>query len=103
MVTTEQDEKITYTTMGVEQAQAFNQKFEQAMAGVRNSFGQEYPIQINGIAKVIGKTFEDRSPDDTRQLLGTFQDAGQAEADAAIRAAQGAFTSWSRRDWRERL
>jgi len=103
MVTTEPDQKITYTTMGVEQAQAFNAAFEQAMSRVKTQLGREYPVYINGEARTVGKTFEDRSPNDTRQLLGTFQDAGQKEADAAIRAAQAAFKSWARRPWQERV
>ena len=44
MVTEADDLKITYTTMSVEQADAFNRAFDDALSGVMNSLGKDFPI-----------------------------------------------------------
>jgi acyl-CoA reductase-like NAD-dependent aldehyde dehydrogenase len=41
-----------------------------------------------------GQTFEDRSPADTRDVVGIFQRSGKADVDAAIGAAKQAFAKW---------
>lgn len=102
MVTEAKDLKITYTTMSVEQADTFNRAFDDALSHVMASVGRAYPNYIGGSEHPFtGPTFEDRSPNDTRVLLGTFPDAGKAEE--AIRAARDAFPEWSRTPWQERL
>lgn len=104
MVTEAKDLKITYTTMSVEQADAFNRAFDEALARVMDNLGRDYPIAIGGQdVRPGGDTFEDRSPNDTRILLGRFPDVGEAEAQQAIRAARDAFTEWSSTPWQERL
>ena len=47
--------------------------------------------------------FDDRSPIDTRMLLGTFQSASRQQVSDAIAAARAAFPAWSARPWRERV
>src|SRR6266849_3433958 len=47
--------------------------------------------------------FEDRSPIDTRILLGMFQSASREEVREAIAAAKAAYPAWSARPWRERV
>lgn len=42
------------------------------------------------------ETFEDRSPADTRQLLGTCPRSNAKDAAAAVQAAREAFPAWSR-------
>ncbi len=42
-----------------------------------------------------GKTSETKNPADTREVVATYPLSGQAEAEAAIGAAQTAFPSWS--------
>lgn len=103
MVTQEQDQKITYSTMSVGQAEALNRAFGQAVDTVHGQLGQEYRIYIGGEPRTVGTTFEDRSPNDTRILLGTFQDAGEREARDAVQAARRAFDQWSHTPWQERL
>jgi 1-pyrroline-5-carboxylate dehydrogenase len=103
MVTQEQDEKITYTTMGVEQAEAFNRRFEDALARAQAQLGKVYPAYVNGQAISTGNTFEVRSPDDTRMVLGAFQECGPEYIDQAVRAARAAFEVWSHTPWRERV
>ncbi len=41
-----------------------------------------------------GQTFENRSPADTRDLVGIFQRSGKADVDAAVDAAKRAFVKW---------
>lgn len=104
MVTQQDDEKITYTTMSVNQAEAFNAAYSRAVHSIMGQLGREYPIYINGEPVHTGLgTFQSRSPGDTRVVLGQFQESGPGEADAAIRAAQEAFKSWASTPWQERV
>ena len=104
MVTEARDEKITYTTMSVEQAEAFNQAYDRALESVRSQLGREYAIFIDNVARTTDEPrFEDRSPNDTRLLLGTFQQCGKPEADAAVSAASRSFERWSHTPWQERV
>ena len=41
-----------------------------------------------------GRTFENRNPADTADLIGVFQDSGRADVEAAIAAAARAFETW---------
>ena len=41
-----------------------------------------------------GERFEDRSPSNTRQLIGEFPRSGATDVDAAVAAAKKAFESW---------
>lgn len=104
MVTQQQDEKITYTTMSVGQKESFDKAYDSAVRTIMDDLGREYPCFINGraVTSELG-TFEDRSPDDTRILLGRFQECGQQEADEAVRSAQAAFRGWSRTPWQDRV
>lgn len=43
-----------------------------------------------------GRTFEDRNPARTSDLIGRFPDSGAEDVDAAAQAAHTAFASWSR-------
>src|SRR5438094_4482387 len=47
--------------------------------------------------------FDDRSPIDTRILLGRFQSGSREQVRDAIAAAKAAFPAWSARPWRERV
>ncbi|HEY5163207.1 MAG TPA: aldehyde dehydrogenase family protein, partial [Terriglobales bacterium] len=41
-----------------------------------------------------GETFENINPADTREVVGIFQKSGAADVEAAVDAAQRAFTKW---------
>jgi acyl-CoA reductase-like NAD-dependent aldehyde dehydrogenase len=41
-----------------------------------------------------GKTFENRNPADTSDLIGTFADSGPEDAERAVQAAREAFPRW---------
>jgi 1-pyrroline-5-carboxylate dehydrogenase len=104
MVTQPAEEKITYTTMSVDQIDAFNRQYDQALERVQGELGAEQPVYINNeVVKGAEPTFEDRSPNDTRVLIGRFQECKQPEADRAVAAARAAFPEWSHRSWDERI
>ncbi|HZU14159.1 MAG TPA: aldehyde dehydrogenase family protein [Chloroflexota bacterium] len=98
------EEKVTYTTMSVGQAERFNRAFDAALGRVEAQLGREHPIYIAGKPETPGTgTFEDRSPNDTRTLLGTFQEAGEDEARRAVQAARSAQRAWGNTPWQQRL
>jgi aldehyde dehydrogenase (NAD+) len=41
-----------------------------------------------------GKTFENRNPAETSELIGTFADSGPEDVEAAVAAARAAFPAW---------
>jgi 1-pyrroline-5-carboxylate dehydrogenase len=74
-----------------------------AIDQVRSSFGRSYPLMIAGREVRAAAQFEDRSPIDTRILLGSFQTASREQVRDAIAAARAAFPAWSGRPWQERV
>lgn len=103
MVTEARDQKITYTTMSVDQAEAFNRAYDEAVQRVMDQLGRQYPFYINGEERHASDTFEDRSPNDTRLLVGSFPECGQTEAHEALVAARAAFDGWGATPWQDRL
>ncbi|UCB53076.1 MAG: aldehyde dehydrogenase family protein, partial [Candidatus Zixiibacteriota bacterium] len=55
-----------------------------------------YKNFINGewVDSVTGKTFENRNPADTRELLGVFQASNAEDVKRAIDAAKEAYKRW---------
>lgn len=104
MVTEQREEKITYTTMSVGQAESFNRAFDEALQRVLPELGKTHSAIISGSPVTTARsTFESRSPNDTRLLVGSFQECGDAEAAAAVAAARSAYMAWSSTPWQERL
>jgi len=89
--------KITYTSASGN-LDEFHQRFDAGLAAVRAASGREHPCLIAD-RPVTGAAapLEDRSPIDTRILLGRFAMAGPVELDQAVRAAQMAQRDWGRR------
>ena len=48
------------------------------------------------VAATSGKTFENRNPADTRDLIGNFPDSDARDVEAAVRSAANGFARWSR-------
>jgi len=57
---------------------------------------REYKNYINGqwVASASGKTFENRNPADTDDLVGTFQESNADDVDRAVDAAARAYEKW---------
>ena len=85
--------KITYATMSAERMEDLHRELDHAIEDVRASFGKSYPMMIVGQAVKAASEFDDRSPIDTRILLGTFQQGGREDVQRAIAAARSAFPS----------
>ena len=95
--------KITYATMSAERMEDLHRELDAAIERVKTTFGKSYPMMIGG-KPVRGATeFDDRSPIDTRILIGRFQNASREQVRDAIAAARAAFPAWSARPWRERV
>jgi len=72
-------QKITYVT-SADRMDEVHREFDAAIDRVRGWFGRPHPMLIGGRPVTTGKTFEDRSPIDTRILLGTFQEGDRLDA-----------------------
>ena len=55
-----------------------------------------YDNYIDGrwVASTSGKTFENRNPANTGDLIGLFQDSSRADVEGAIQAAARAYETW---------
>jgi 1-pyrroline-5-carboxylate dehydrogenase len=96
-------ERVTYATLAAGQTDDFRRKFDQALARVRAGLGATHPQRIARVDRAGGETFDDRSPADTRTLIGRFPAGTPAEVDRAVAAARTAAASWRGRGWRERV
>src|SRR5216684_6112673 len=95
--------KITYATMTADRLEDLHRELDFAIERTKSSFGKTYPLMIGGREMTSSSQFEDRSPIDTRILLGMFQSASREEVREAIAAAKAAFPAWSARPWRDRV
>jgi len=55
----------------------------------------QFANYINGEWAAIGKTFENRNPANTDEIVGLFAKGSAADIDAAVDAAAAAFPAWS--------
>lgn len=96
--------KVTYATMSADQMSDLHRDLDAAIERVKQGFGRSHPMFVNG-REVEGRggPFEDRSPIDTRILIGRFTSATREQTQDAIAAARAAFPAWSRVPWEERV
>ncbi len=95
--------KITYATMSADQMEDLHRAIDEESSTIRSRFGASHPMLIGGRAVTAADEFDDRSPIDTRVLLGRFQKGTRDHVRDAIAAARAAFPAWSARGWRERV
>jgi 1-pyrroline-5-carboxylate dehydrogenase len=95
--------KITYATMSGDALDDLHRELDGAIERVKSAFGRSYPLVIGGHDVRAATEFDDRSPIDTRILLGTFQSASREQTRDAIAAAKRAYPAWSARPWQERV
>lgn len=69
-------------------------KIQEAITGVRKKFGKEYPNIVGGKKVLTKKKTVSVNPANPSELIGTFQKAGVAEAEVAMKSALKAFESW---------
>ena len=82
----------------------FHRRYEAAVEKVRDEFGRDHPIWIDGEeVRSRGGTFEDRSPCDRRVLLGRFQKGTRSDVKKAVQSARYAFVDWARTDYKDRV
>ena len=80
-----------------------HRELDRASTSVKDTFGAIDSMYIGGMAVVANTQFEDRSPIDTRIVLGRFQSGTSSDVDSAVRAARDAFSGWARRRWEDRI
>src|SRR5262249_4999024 len=80
-----------------------HQQLDAQVASVRATFGAAHPMYIGGAPIEAREQFEDRSPIDTRMLLGRVQRGSRENVAAAVKAAQSAFPRWSTTRWEDRV
>src|SRR2546421_1834158 len=97
------EQKITYATMTADRMEDLHRELDTAIQTVKATFGRSYPLMIGGRGVKASSEFDDRSPIDTRILLGKFQSGSREQVRDAIAAARAAFPAWSARPWRERV
>jgi 1-pyrroline-5-carboxylate dehydrogenase len=89
--------------MSMEEAGAFHAAFDEALIKVKGEFGAEHSLVIGGRNAKSARATDDRSPNDQRVILGSFQLATQEHADEATMAAKQAYREWSAVSYQERV
>jgi 1-pyrroline-5-carboxylate dehydrogenase len=80
-----------------------HRELDRAIETVSGSFGKRYPLVVGGREIHAANEFDDRSPIDTRILLGTFQQGSREQVREAIAAARAAYPAWSGSPWQHRV
>ena len=73
------------------------QAFLDALAGVRDTFGNEYPMIINGEERQSEHVIESRNPSRPEEIVGLVHAGDKARAAEAVEAANEAFPRWAAR------
>jgi 1-pyrroline-5-carboxylate dehydrogenase len=95
--------RVTYATLSAP-GDAFHKAYDRAVDEVKKEFGKSYPMIIGdqAVFSPEGES-EDRSPVDTRLLLGRFQKGTREHARQAIEAARRAFPGWRGLGYQRRI
>jgi acyl-CoA reductase-like NAD-dependent aldehyde dehydrogenase len=94
--------QLTYSTMFAAPPE-LHVLFDRALVRVNQSAGGEHALFIDGRDVFTERKSVKRSPVDQRKVLGTFQIAGAAEVERAMRAASDAFKGWRATPWSQRV
>jgi len=95
--------KITYATMMADRLDDVHRELDRAAATVKSRLGDSYPMFIGGTPVSAVEQFDDRSPIDTRIIVGRFQRGTREHVRAAVDAARDAFPRWSATRWDDRV
>jgi 1-pyrroline-5-carboxylate dehydrogenase len=95
--------KVTYAAMMSDRMDDVHRELDRAVATVKTRFGGTFPMYIGGAPVTASEQFEDRSPIDSRIIIGRFQRGTAEHVHEAVRAAQEAFPHWSSMRWDDRV
>jgi 1-pyrroline-5-carboxylate dehydrogenase len=95
--------KVTYATMMADRLDDVHRELDRAVAAVKTRLGEIQPMYIAGTPVSAAEQFEDRSPIDTRILVGRFQSGTREHVHAAVAAAREAFPAWASMRWDDRV
>lgn len=88
------DPKITYTSTP-EEIEAMHGKFDAALAEVEATFGQAYPMIINGEDRSGENRFDVVAPAHTDVVMGTFPKGTHQDVDDAVATAKAYQKEWA--------
>jgi 1-pyrroline-5-carboxylate dehydrogenase len=93
--------KVTYETFaaGEQDARAFRAALE--LVGAR--LGEQQPFYIDGVAHAGDGWVQERSPGDSRVLVGSFAAASMEDFDRAVTVARSFAAEWAASAWSERV
>ena len=74
-----------------------------ALDRVRGQLGREYDLVIGGHRVRTAEKIPSLNPTKPSQIVGIHQKAGKEQVEPAMQAALGAFASWSRTPWENRI
>jgi hypothetical protein len=83
--------RVTYATLAAGQSEDFRRRFDEAVEGLRVGLGHDHPHLIDGEGVAGAETFEDRSPADTRLLLGRFPKGTPADVGSTGKSSGGLY------------
>ncbi len=97
------NEETFYNAQKKNETEKMNLKYDEAVKKALLELGKDYPIIIDGKEIFCQDKFEDRSPGNTKLVLGTFQKASKKEVLDAINAAKKEFETWKFMDYKDRV
>lgn len=81
----------------------FDEKFENALDEIKQKFGKDYPLIINGKEIFLENKFDVKSPSDIRLVVAKFPQATKDDTINAIVSANDAFSEWSTVSYKKRV
>jgi len=94
--------KLTYATM-FNPPEALHTGFDKAVAQVKQEFGREHAMFIDGRDVFADDKWEDHSPVNTSWVLARMQKGNASHAQQALTAARKAFPAWQATPWQQRV
>ena len=97
-----ENENTWANTVQTNSQDQFHKQFDSALESLKSEFGKQYPLIIGGKEIFAEKTFDVRSPSDTRIILAKFPLATKEQTYLAINSAKQAFAQWSTTSYQSR-
>ncbi|MDQ3937218.1 MAG: aldehyde dehydrogenase family protein, partial [Chloroflexota bacterium] len=94
--------KITYATLRADNEE-LHEQFERGAERARGQLREHHPNYVDGQPRSGEGEFEDRSPIDDSQIVGSFAKGTRQDVRDAIDAARAAAPGWSATPWQERV